>query len=108
MRSQGIYITRNRLKERQGLFKTDFKNRGETVKIDNIVENSLITLICKTKFSESLKRFLRPSKVGVAKSLIGNLCFLKYRDCFFRLLILFIFTQKTIVVMDVSMYTDLS
>ncbi len=72
------------------------------------MQNGLIALIGKTKLGEDLERLFCPSKIGIAKSLIGNLGFLKYRDSLLSLLLLLTFAQKPIIVVNISMDANFS
>src|SRR5258707_3670050 len=78
------------------------------VKVNNIVNNCLITFVGKAEFFENPQCIFCPTKIGVAKSLVCNSCSLKYRNSFLCLIVLLTFTQGTIIVMNVSMNADLS
>src|SRR5260370_36232153 len=108
MWAQSIRVTRSCLKERQGLFITTFQRWWEMLRVDNIMDDSLVALICKTKFGKDLQRFFCPPKIGIAKSLVRDASILKYGDSLAGLVVLLTFTQKTIVIVDIAMYADLN
>src|SRR6516162_858059 len=72
------------------------------------MEDSFITLISKMECSKNCKRFFRPTKIGIAKSLIRCVSTLKDRDSLFSLLKLFCCTQRTIIVVNITMNANLN
>src|SRR5579885_1541496 len=70
------------------------------------MQHGVITFVGQAKGDKDPARCFVPSKIGIAKALVGNLRSLEYCDGVFGLLILLRFCQVAIIVVDIAMYAN--
>src|SRR6266513_1512051 len=78
MRAQTVNIAWYCLKKRQRFFIPSSLEWRKTVKINDIVDDSFIAFISKTEGSKNTKRCICPSKIGITKSVVGNMSSFKH------------------------------
>src|SRR5712692_524328 len=107
MRTQRIRAGGNCLKEYQRLFISTSQYWREGVHVYDIVYDSLIALVGKTKLSKNVQRFFCPSQIGITKAAKWKIYSLKDRHSLLSLLILFILIKRTIIIVNITVNANL-